>query len=68
VESEAAISKFKNDTAKKVRSAVVLKDEDIKVFKQKCKGSEIQLKTKDKEIKFLKNKIKRLEKILKVHT
>lgn len=43
------------------------KEQDIKIYKQKVRGSEIQLQTKEKEIKFLQKKIIRLERILKVH-
>jgi len=68
VESELKIIKIRNEAAKQVKHAVGHKEEDIKVFKEKVKGSEIQISSKDKEIIFLKNKIKRLEKVLKVHT
>jgi ribosomal protein S15P/S13E len=60
--------KIKTEIVKKLKRTVVSKDQDIKIYKQKVRGSEIQLQTKEKQIKFLQKKINRLEKILKVHT
>ena len=65
MELESSIKKEKEMRGKEAKSKKI--KEDMHIFKQKVKGSEIQLKTKDKEIKFLKKKIKRLENILKVH-
>lgn len=62
------VTKIRSEAAKQVKNAVGHKEGDIKVFKDKVKGSEIQLQSKKREIKFLKKKIKRLEKILKVHS
>jgi archaellum component FlaC len=67
-DTENKYNKLKNDTVKRLKRTVVSKEQDIKIFKQKVKGSEIQLKTSKNEINFLKSKIKRLEKILKVHS
>lgn len=67
-DAENKYNKLKNDTVKRLKRTVVSKEQDIKIFKQKVKGSEIQLKTSKNEINFLKSKIKRLEKILKVHS
>jgi chromosome segregation ATPase len=66
-DAERKLTRVKIDTVKKLKSEIGSKKQDIKIFKQKVKGSEIQLSTKDKEIKFLQSKIKRLERILKVH-
>jgi hypothetical protein len=52
-ESERKLQKVKNDTVKRLRHTVVTKEQDIKIYKQKVKGSEIQIQSKTKEIKFL---------------
>jgi hypothetical protein len=59
---------MKNDIVKRLKRTIISREEDIRIFKEKVKGSEIQLKSCHNEIKFLKNKIRRLEKILKVHS
>lgn len=65
--SDLTVTKVRNEAEKKLKKAVSHKEEDLRVFKQKVKSSEIQIKSKNKEIKYLRNKIDRLEKILKVH-
>jgi len=66
-ESERKLYKVKNDTVKTLKRNIISKQQDINIFKQKVKGSEIMIHTKDKQIKFLTKKVKRLEQILKIH-
>ncbi|CAI2387489.1 unnamed protein product [Moneuplotes crassus] len=65
--SDLTVTKVRNEAEKKLKKAVSHKEGDLRLFKQKVKSSEIQIKSKNKEIKYLKNKIERLERILKVH-